>query len=100
MDVSATVTALTGELTQQSTPERAEGEKRYLKSDLEFLGATVPTIRQTAKRFRRWTDLSMRPLPVLRRVPMFWPMLLTGSLTSCYWRQAAKCFCAWKRMNS
>ncbi|NNF09571.1 MAG: DNA alkylation repair protein [Acidimicrobiia bacterium] len=53
MDVAATVTALTGELTQQSTPERAEGEKRYLKSDLEFLGATIPTIRRTAKRFRR-----------------------------------------------
>jgi 3-methyladenine DNA glycosylase AlkD len=27
------------------TPERADGEKRYLKSDLEFLGATVWQIR-------------------------------------------------------
>lgn len=34
-------------------PLRAEGERAYLKSDLEFLGLTVPFIRGTAKRFRR-----------------------------------------------
>jgi hypothetical protein len=33
--------ALETRLRADGTPERAEGEKRYLKSDLEFLGATV-----------------------------------------------------------
>ena len=31
------------------TPERAAGEKRYLKSDLEFLGATMGQIRRVVK---------------------------------------------------
>lgn len=34
-------------------PVRAHGERAYLKSDLEFLGLTVPFIRATAQRFRR-----------------------------------------------
>lgn len=34
-------------------PSRAEGEKAYLKSDLEFVGAGVPFIRATAKSFHR-----------------------------------------------
>jgi 3-methyladenine DNA glycosylase AlkD len=33
------------------TPERAEHEQRYLKSDLRFLGATVWEIRREAKSF-------------------------------------------------
>jgi 3-methyladenine DNA glycosylase AlkD len=32
-----------------ATPERAAHEKAYLKSDLEFLGASVPAIRKVAK---------------------------------------------------
>lgn len=31
------------------TPERAEGEKAYLKSDLEFLGVTLGQIRKAAR---------------------------------------------------
>jgi len=34
-------------------PSRAEGEKAYLKSDLEFIGTGVPFIRSVAKRFRK-----------------------------------------------
>jgi 3-methyladenine DNA glycosylase AlkD len=33
------------------TPERAEGEKRYLKSDLDFLGVSVWGIRKVIKAF-------------------------------------------------
>jgi 3-methyladenine DNA glycosylase AlkD len=33
------------------TPERAEGEKRYLKSDLDFLGVSVWGIRRVMKAF-------------------------------------------------
>jgi 3-methyladenine DNA glycosylase AlkD len=38
-------TALEARLRDAGTPERAEGEKAYLKSDLDFLGATVWQIR-------------------------------------------------------
>ena len=44
---------LAGELEQRlrsvATPERAEHEKRYLKSDLTFLGATVGEIRAAVR---------------------------------------------------
>ncbi len=40
------------QLADAARPERAEGEKRYLKSDLEFLGAAVPDMRAIAKQFR------------------------------------------------
>jgi 3-methyladenine DNA glycosylase AlkD len=35
------------------TTERAVGEKKYLKSDLEFLGVTVPEVRRVAKAWLR-----------------------------------------------
>jgi 3-methyladenine DNA glycosylase AlkD len=37
------------ELRRKGTPERAAGEKRYLKSDLRFLGATLADIRRVAR---------------------------------------------------
>jgi 3-methyladenine DNA glycosylase AlkD len=39
------------EMRALGTPERAQGEKRYLKSDLEFLGVTVSDIRGVIRRF-------------------------------------------------
>lgn len=41
--------ALEARLRAVATPERAEHEKRYLKSDLEFLGATVWQIEAAVK---------------------------------------------------
>jgi 3-methyladenine DNA glycosylase AlkD len=41
--------ALTAALRSLGTPERATQEKRYLKSDLEFLGVTVPDMRRAVK---------------------------------------------------
>jgi len=41
------------ELRAAGTPERAAQEKRYLKSDLEHLGATVPAMRKVVIAFRR-----------------------------------------------
>ena len=37
------------ELRAVGTPERAEQEKRYLKSELEHIGVTVPAIRRIAR---------------------------------------------------
>ncbi|MHB9129837.1 MAG: DNA alkylation repair protein [Armatimonadota bacterium] len=40
-------------LREQADPVRAEGEKRYLKSDDRFLGVTVPAGRRIVATFRR-----------------------------------------------
>lgn len=41
------------ELRALGTPERAAGEKRYLKSDLDFLGVTMGQMRRVVKSFRK-----------------------------------------------
>jgi 3-methyladenine DNA glycosylase AlkD len=41
------------ELRSHGTPERAAGSKAYLKSSLEFIGATVPVTRSTVRAFLR-----------------------------------------------
>jgi 3-methyladenine DNA glycosylase AlkD len=41
--------ALERELAAAGTAERAEGAKRYLKSDLRFLGVDTPTLRRAVK---------------------------------------------------
>ena len=63
MQHSAIVSAIRAELEALATPERAEGEKRYLKSDLDFLGATVPMVRRAVKHADAdLTDLSRENL--------------------------------------
>ncbi|MEM6992008.1 MAG: DNA alkylation repair protein [Myxococcota bacterium] len=53
MDIEQTVEQWTAQLTAAGTQARAEGEKRYLKSDLTFLGVTVPGVRALGKAFAR-----------------------------------------------
>jgi hypothetical protein len=45
-DPEAAALAVAESLRPLGTPERAAQEKRYLKSDLEFLGVTVPDLRK------------------------------------------------------
>jgi 3-methyladenine DNA glycosylase AlkD len=45
-DPAAAAVALAGELRAIGSPERAAAERRYLKSDLEFFGVTVPDLRR------------------------------------------------------
>ena len=52
-DVAALAAEIDGRLRELGTPERAAGEKRYLKSDLEFYGVTVPTLRKVMKQAAR-----------------------------------------------
>lgn len=54
-DVAAAAAAadLDAALRLQGTPERAEQEKRYLKSALSHYGVTVPAIRKTVRAFLR-----------------------------------------------
>jgi 3-methyladenine DNA glycosylase AlkD len=49
IDAAAVAAEIESALRAIGTPERAESEKRYLKSDLAFLGATVWQIRATVK---------------------------------------------------
>jgi 3-methyladenine DNA glycosylase AlkD len=48
-DPARTAAAIEARLREVGTPERAEGSKRYLKSSLTFVGATVPQIRGEAR---------------------------------------------------
>ena len=48
-DPEAAARAVADSLGALGSPERAAGEKGYLKSDLEFFGATVPDIRRTVR---------------------------------------------------
>ncbi len=45
--------AIETELEPTGSPERAAGEKRYLKSDMDFLGATLADIRRVARQAAR-----------------------------------------------
>jgi 3-methyladenine DNA glycosylase AlkD len=47
--MSALADAIEARLRQLGTAKRAEGEKRYLKSELDFIGATVTDIRATVR---------------------------------------------------
>jgi 3-methyladenine DNA glycosylase AlkD len=51
VDPAALAELLTDELRAIGTPERAAQEKRYLKSDLEFLGGSVWEIRRVVQAF-------------------------------------------------
>jgi 3-methyladenine DNA glycosylase AlkD len=44
------------ELERIGTPERAAGEKQYLKSDMHFLGATLADIRRVARQAAKGLD--------------------------------------------
>jgi 3-methyladenine DNA glycosylase AlkD len=48
-DPEAAARAVADSLRAHGTQERAAGEKRYLKSDLEFFGVTVPDMRRTVQ---------------------------------------------------
>ncbi len=52
LDLTALVSQMERELRAASTPERAEHEKAYLKSSLEHVGASLPTIRGLAKHIK------------------------------------------------
>lgn len=51
--VARTVGELTATLASASTPERAQHERAYLKSQLDFLGTPVPVIRRVARSWVR-----------------------------------------------
>lgn len=58
-------------LEAQATPERAKQEKRYLKSDLTFLGATQPMIRREGGRLAKALGGLTAPA-LVRLVDVLW----------------------------
>jgi 3-methyladenine DNA glycosylase AlkD len=58
MDARATADLITDELRAVAQPERAVSEKAYLKSHLEFLGASVWEIRRLGQAFSKGTSLT------------------------------------------
>src|SRR4029453_2441969 len=48
-DAAKRAREIEAELARLGSPERAAGEKQYLKSDMRFLGATLADIRRVAK---------------------------------------------------
>ena len=48
-EVRRLVEAIRESLRASADPERAKNEKRYLKSDLRFIGASVPSIRKAVR---------------------------------------------------
>jgi 3-methyladenine DNA glycosylase AlkD len=67
--------AIETELRRTGSPERAAGEKRYLKSDMDFLGATLADIRRVARQAARDRALdregAVRLIEELWSVPTF-----------------------------
>jgi 3-methyladenine DNA glycosylase AlkD len=50
LDAAKLARGIEAQLRRNGSPERAAGEKRYLKSDLRFLGATLADIRRVARK--------------------------------------------------
>lgn len=48
-DTEGAASALTASLRVLGTPDRAAQQKRYLKSDLEFFGVTIPDLRRAVR---------------------------------------------------
>ena len=70
IDLAKLVRAIEAELKRTGSPERATGEKGYLKSDLDFLGATLSDIRRVARRAA--SDPGLDRDGVLRLVEELW----------------------------
>ena len=56
MDYASTASSIEAELRSLGAPERAAGEKRYLKSDLTHLGVGMPQIDRTVRAHTRGLD--------------------------------------------
>jgi DNA alkylation repair enzyme len=71
------------------TPERAAQEKRYLKSDLEFLGVSVPGTRRTVKAAARsYPDLDRDAAlawAIALRDPSSWPLIDAWASDQEFW---------------
>jgi 3-methyladenine DNA glycosylase AlkD len=76
-DPEAAATALTATLRDLGTPARAEQEKRYLKSDLEFFGVAVPDLRRAVEAaVKDRQPAGQRGLSIDRETGLAWTIAL------------------------
>jgi hypothetical protein len=61
VDLAKLARAIETELERSGSPERAASEKRYLKSDMDFLGATLADIRRVARQAYKEGRPAVRP---------------------------------------
>jgi 3-methyladenine DNA glycosylase AlkD len=59
MDAPALSAVLSARLAEQGSAERADGEKRYLHSDLTHLGVRLPLLRTTTRQLLRDEQLAL-----------------------------------------
>jgi 3-methyladenine DNA glycosylase AlkD len=71
-DAAALADELEARLREQATPERAEQERRYLKSELGHLGVTVPAIRRITRDVLRGHDPRLGHDEVVALVEALW----------------------------
>ena len=73
IDPAKLARAIETEIKRTGSPERAAGEKRYLKSDMDFLGATLADIRRVARQAAKGLDRdsAVRLVEELWSVPTF-----------------------------
>lgn len=65
-DVATFVADVERALTLSATPERAKYEKRYLKSELRFIGAAMPAVRtECARQYMRLKPVARAELDLL-----------------------------------
>jgi 3-methyladenine DNA glycosylase AlkD len=68
-DVEMLVVRIEGALEEAGRPERAAAEKRYLKSDLSFLGTTLGDMRRVAKSVAKTEQLGRSDLiPLVQKL--------------------------------
>lgn len=70
-EIESIVALIEKRLREGATPERAEKEKSYLKSDLVFLGATVPAIRKVTRKILKEHD-NLESSEILAVVDHLW----------------------------
>src|SRR5213592_191858 len=70
VDLAKLARAIETALDRTGSPERAAAEKRYLKSDMDFLGATLADIRRVTRQAAR--DLGLDRDGAVRLVEELW----------------------------
>jgi 3-methyladenine DNA glycosylase AlkD len=87
-DSDAIAAGIEARVRAQGSPERAEGEKRYLKSELEFFGTTVGPIRREVKSFGKDNpDLTHDELIALVEA-LWWAPVFERRLAACFLLEA------------
>jgi hypothetical protein len=82
-DAAAAASQVVTALLPQADSERAGQAKRYLKSDLDFLGVSVPAIRSAGPTSTRSPAISRAPIALVH--PDAWPLIDAWAADEDFW---------------